>query len=103
MTELTGKQKRFLRARAHELDPVVQIGNAGLTEGVVNQMDRALEHHELIKVKLAREAPLTKEEATSKLPQETGSHLVGQVGRVVILYRARKKDPTIELPRPDKR
>ena len=96
--ELTGKQKRVLRALAHDLDPVVQIGNAGLTDAVVKQIDDALERHELIKVKIGQDAPVGKRDANDEIRSRTRSSDIQQIGRVLVFYRARKKDPTIELP-----
>jgi RNA-binding protein len=98
-TKLTGKQRRFLRALAHELEPVVQIGHAGVTDGVLAELGRALHTHELIKVRLRRECPVTPAEAVE--PVEAGTRgLVAQViGRILVVYRPRKKDPKIVLPK----
>jgi RNA-binding protein len=98
MPELTGKQKRALRGLAHDLGPVVQIGNAGLSDAVIRQIDEALERHELIKVKIAQDAPVGKREANDEIRRRTRSSDVQQIGRVLVFYRERKKDPTIELP-----
>ena len=98
MPTLTGKQKRALRGLAHDLDPVVQIGNAGLTDGVIRQIDEALERHELIKVKIGQDAPVGKRDANDEISSRTRSEDVQQIGRVLVFYRERKKDPTIELP-----
>ena len=54
---LTGKQRRALRALGHHLEPVVQVGHAGITDGVVAALEQALWDHELVKVKLGSEAP----------------------------------------------
>jgi len=53
---LTGKQKRFLRAMGHHLEPVVLVGKDGLSEGLVSALDVALDTHELVKVKLGESA-----------------------------------------------
>ena len=60
--ELTGKERRTLRALGHALSPVVQIGKAGLSKGVTLELHGALEAHELIKVQLLRECPLERDE-----------------------------------------
>ena len=52
---LSNKQKQFLKAKAHELKPIILLGGNGLTEGVMAEIDLALEHHELIKVKVGQE------------------------------------------------
>lgn len=97
--ELTGAQKSYLRGLSHELKPVVQIGHAGLTEGVVRQIDEALETHELIKVKLAKEAPLEPAEAGEPLEKQLTANVAQRIGRILVLYRPRAKEPTIKLPR----
>lgn len=95
---LTGKQKRFLRALGHHLDPVVQIGVAGLTEGVERKVAIELEHHELIKLKVGQDSPAEVSEAAPHLAAFAGAELVGVLGRTALLYRARPKEPTIRLP-----
>lgn len=95
---LTGKQKTYLRGLAHELKPVVQIGVAGLTDNVALQIDGALEIHELIKVKVAKEAPIDADSVGAPL-EGMGVAVAQRIGRTVVLYRARRKDPTIRLPR----
>jgi len=96
--ELTGKQKRALRAMAHHLNPVVLVGNGGLSESVVEKVDTELGHHELIKVKVSPDAPVNAKETAEDLHEHTHAHVVQVIGRVVILYKARKKKPTIKLP-----
>ena len=89
--ELTGKQKKQLRGLAHDLDPVVQLGKEGLTDAVVAQVDRALDAHELIKVRLAGERDERAAQAAA-LAVATGAATAGTVGHVAILYR-RHRDP----------
>ena len=96
---LTGALRRNLRRLAHPLRPVVQLGDAGLSDGVVDAVDRALEDHELIKVKLSGERDERKQTAAD-LAERTRSELAGLVGRVAVLYRPasdperRRVDPT---------
>jgi RNA-binding protein len=97
--ELTGKQRGFLRGLAHHLDPVVQVGKEGLTPGVSQALVEALAHHELVKVKVLESAPQSRSEAATPLAEAVGAHVVGMVGRIVILYR-RSDEPAITLPRP---
>jgi len=98
MQELKGKQKRHLRALAHALQPVVLIGQRGLSEAVVRQIDGALGDHELIKVKLSKECPIERDEAGEEVSARTGSVVAGAVGRVLILYRPHPEKPRIQLP-----
>lgn len=97
--QLDGKQRRYLRGLAHSLDPVVQIGKDGLEPGVVGAVREALRAHELIKLRVLESAPLNKEEAGERLAEEAGAHVVGKVGRVVILYRMHEEKPKITLPK----
>lgn len=97
--DLTGKQRSYLRGLAHHIQPVVQLGREGVTAGVVDAISRALRDHELIKVKVMEAAPEGRREVTPKLAADCGAHEVGQVGRMVILYRAHDTDPVIRLPR----
>jgi RNA-binding protein len=94
---LTPRQKKHLRALAHHLEPIVRVGQHGLTPGVATETGRALESHELIKVKIDAEGNDRKQLA-GEIAAGTGSDVVGVIGKVVILYRKRAEDPTIKLP-----
>jgi RNA-binding protein len=94
---LNGKQKRKLRALAHPLKPVVQIGQLGVTGAVALQVDTALSDHELIKVRLGAESPIDRDEAARLLTPQTGCEVAGMVGRVLILYRPNPEHPRIRL------
>jgi RNA-binding protein len=83
---LEGYQRRHLRGLAHDLKPVVQVGKAGLTPGVVAAIDAALEAHELIKVRLVGDKA-EKRETVVTLEAELDCSHVGLVGHVVTLYR----------------
>ena len=77
----------MLKARAHDLEPVVLVGNKGLTDEVVNEVDRALTAHELIKVRapgLDRDA---REAAFKALSERTGAEPVQHIGKVFVLFR----------------
>jgi RNA-binding protein len=95
---MTGKERRYLRALAHRLSPVVIVGQRGLTDAVVRQVDGALNDHELIKVRLGSECRLGRDELGAALAERTGAELAGEVGRVLILYRPHPERPTIVLP-----
>jgi len=92
---LTARQRRRLCALAHPLDPVVLLGKAGLTEGVVQALDKALLAHELIKVQLRR--PDDKKSEARALAEATGAALCGLVGHVVILYRPHPDNPRLDI------
>lgn len=95
---LSGKQKRHLRGLGHALKPVVYVGRAGLTAGVVEQADRALEDHELIKIRVGDGFDGDFREAIERLSAETRSEVAGTIGHTALLYRARDEDPEIVLP-----
>ena len=96
---LTGNQRRYLRALAHHLDPIVQVGHQGVTEGVGRALSRALNDHELVKVKVAP-AVEDRTAAAEALAADTGAELVQQMGRTLVFYKRRKKDPKIKVPPP---
>jgi len=96
---LTGKQRRHLRALAHELRPLVQIGKGGIDDGLVKAVDQALADHELIKVKVGESAKLDRHEAADALAAKTQSFVAQVLGHTVVLYRAHPDDPKITLPR----
>jgi RNA-binding protein len=86
------------RRQAHALSPLVRVGKAGLTEGVVGEANTALHAHELIKVRIDVEDRAQRRDVVGRLAADTGAHLVGSVGKVAVLYRARGEDPRIHLP-----
>ena len=88
---LTGKQRRHLRGLGHHLEPVVIVGQSGVTEGVIAAVEQALNNHELIKVKI-HEGPEDRHEAAEKLAQSTGAELAQLLGRTALLFKKRKED-----------
>ena len=96
---LTGKQRSFLRALAHPLKPVVQIGHGGLTDAVLAAIDGALSIHELIKVRITGKEDASATELALAVETGTRSHVAQVIGKTLVVYRARKKDPVIVLPK----
>jgi RNA-binding protein len=96
--KLSERQRRHLKGLAHPLKPVILIGNAGLTPAVVNETDRALGHHELIKVRLPGQERVERDAALTELAKLTGSALVTRIGHVAVLYRPHREVPRITLP-----
>lgn len=86
MIEVNSKQRKILEKAAHNLNPVVIIGSAGLTDGVIGMTDSTLAAHELIKVKF-NEYKDEKKDLTQDLASKTNSTLVRLIGNVAILYR----------------
>lgn len=89
--ELNGTQRKRLRGLAHSLKPVVQVGQKGITPPVMGELERALDHHELVKVKLFGERD-ERQELAEDLARRLRAELVGTIGTVAILYR-RHPDP----------
>ncbi|MGB0223760.1 MULTISPECIES: ribosome assembly RNA-binding protein YhbY [unclassified Marinobacterium] len=85
---LTTDQKKRLRTRAHTLNPIVMVGGNGLTENVQLEVDRALEDHELIKVKFAVGDRDLKRELIKELVAVVEAELVQEIGNVAVLFRA---------------
>lgn len=99
MSALTGKQRRFLRALAHDSKPVVQIGHAGLTPAVVAAIQQALLTHELIKIKVSAEAEYDAADLGPEIEEKCQAQLAQVIGRTLLVYRRRDRDPKIKLPR----
>lgn len=94
---LNGKQRRQLRALGHHLGVVVQVGAEGVTEGVVGAAAQALKDHELIKVKIAGEDREGRAAMVDALAKGTESEVAQTLGRTVLLYKKRKKNPKLKL------
>lgn len=95
---ISTKQKQFLKGLAHSLKPIVQLGNNGLTEGVVAEIDLALSHHELIKVKVPTDERDLKKSIIDAIVRETQAFQVQIIGHTVVLYRP-SEDQKIQLPK----
>lgn len=95
---LTNKQKQFLKAKAHELKPVILLGGNGLTEGVIAEIDVALNFHELIKVKVPTEDREQKVLIMDAIIRETKADKVQVIGKTLVLFR-QSNDKKIVLPR----
>lgn len=89
---LTARERAALKAKAHALEPCVHIGQAGLTDAVVRETDRALTAHELIKVKIAAADRDDREALANDLCARTDAAAVQRVGKVLVLWRPREED-----------
>jgi RNA-binding protein len=89
---LTPRQRAGLKARAHALEPRVQVGQGGLSDAVIKEIDRALAAHELIKVKILADRNV-REEIAGAMCAQTAAAIVQQVGKVVVLWRPKPDDP----------
>jgi RNA-binding protein len=89
---LTSRQRAHLKAKAHALEPIVQIGHGGVQDSVVGAVDTALTAHELIKVKINDAERDERVEIAEALSSRTGAAIVQRVGKVVVLWRPRPKE-----------
>ena len=89
---LTPTERKALKAKAHKLDPVVHVGAKGITDEVVAEIDRALQAHELIKVRAASLDRDAREEAFGRIAEKTGAQAVQHIGKVFVLFRKKKDE-----------
>jgi RNA-binding protein len=99
---LTSRARAHLKALAHGLRPVVQIGLGGLTPAIAAAAQRGLYDHELIKVRLGSAYVGDRKRTADELASAAQAHLVALIGRVIVLYRPRPHDlpnrPRIQVP-----
>lgn len=95
---LSTKQKQHLKGLAHSLKPVVLMGANGLTEAVLAEIDLALNHHELIKIKVASEDRETKQLIIDAIVRKTSAEKVQTIGKTLVLFR-QTPERKIEIPR----
>lgn len=95
---LTGKQKRYLRSLAHNIDPIFQIGKAGINDNMISQIDETLENRELIKIHILQNNFDDKNDLAQTLSQATNSEVVQVIGSMIIIYRESQEDKEISLP-----
>lgn len=91
MAALSIQERKRLRQIGHALNPVVMIGGQGLTAGVIEEAIRALNDHELIKIKIAGEDREARAAVIDALEAETASQVVQKIGKVVLLYKKAKQ------------
>jgi RNA-binding protein len=98
-TALTSAQTRFLRGQAHDLKAMLQVGGKGIGDALVAEVEVALEHHELIKVKVASDDREARDAMIAELARRTGAALVQRIGHTAVLYRPSTDHRRIVLPR----
>lgn len=97
MLNLTPGQRRFLRAQAHSLSPVILVGDAGLTAGVMKEIERSLISHELLKVKVAGGDREQRENMLAEICATLEAAPVQHIGKTLVIYKPAHK-PRIALP-----
>ncbi|MFQ3249839.1 ribosome assembly RNA-binding protein YhbY [Glaciecola sp.] len=95
---LSNKQKQYLKGLAHPLKPVVQLGNNGLTEGVLAEIENALSFHELIKVKVPSDDKEEKQLIMDAIIGETKAIQVQAIGHILVMYR-QSDERKISIPK----
>ncbi|CAM3943549.1 ribosome assembly RNA-binding protein YhbY [Lederbergia lenta] len=95
---LTGKQKRYLRSKAHHLDPIFQVGKGGVNENMTKQISEALEVRELIKISILQNCEEDKEVVAAAIVKDTKAELVQIIGKIIVLYKESDEHKTINLP-----
>ncbi len=95
---LTGKQKRYLRSMAHNLDPIFQVGKGGVNENMIKQINEALEARELIKISVLKNSLEDADEAADAIVSGTNAELVQIIGHTIVLYKESKENKEIILP-----
>ncbi|KZE68453.1 RNA-binding protein [Fictibacillus phosphorivorans] len=95
---LTGKQKRFLRSKAHHIQPIFQVGKGGVNSNLVKQVEEALEARELIKVSVLQNCDEDKDTVASELSEGSKAQLVQVIGSTIVLYKESVNQKRIELP-----
>lgn len=98
MLQISSSQRRYLRGLAHSLDPVVMIGQQGLTPSVIRETKLSLEHHELIKIRVLGDDRELREQWINQLCEELEAAPVQHLGKLLVLYKPAEK-PVIKLPK----
>lgn len=96
--KLKNNQIKFLRGKGQEMKPVVWIGQAGCSKAVLKELDQALEHHELVKVKIAAGDREARDQIVTQMCTAAGATLVQRIGNVALLYRPAAEPPRLMLP-----
>ena len=96
---ITSKQRSYLRSLAHNIDPTVYIGKAGVTDNVIKEIDQCLEARELVKIKLQEGAELDAKTVANELAPGLRAEFVQAIGRKFTLYRESEENKQLELPR----
>ena len=95
---MTGRQKRYLRALAHPLKPLVNLGKNGLSPENKREIETLLQGHELIKLKVLDSCPLSKKECAKEIGRIKGLEVVQVIGKTLVLFSPHPDDPEIKLP-----
>lgn len=96
---MTSKQRAYLRSLSNQIDAIFQVGKDGINDNLVKQVKDALEARELIKISVLETAPESTKDTAQDISLKADAVLVQVMGRKITLYKARKKNPKIVLPK----
>ena len=96
---LSKNQIKFLRTLCHELKPVIRLGQKGLTAEVLNELEIALDFHELVKIKLGTDDREQRQSLIDEICKKSASEKVQSIGKTVSVFRQNTKKPVVELPK----
>ncbi len=92
---LNKDQKKYLRTLAHERKPIIWIGQKGLTDNLLEEINIALEHHELIKIKIRAGDRERRDQLIDEICNKTNTELVQKIGNTIVIFRRNNNDPSI--------
>ncbi len=95
---LSNAHKKYLKSLAHKLDPVVRVGQHGIGENLLTELDTALTQHELLKVKLSVGDRVLRDRMINELCEHSAAELVQRIGNIAVLYRRNPERQKIDLP-----
>ncbi|MEZ5566102.1 MAG: ribosome assembly RNA-binding protein YhbY [Gammaproteobacteria bacterium] len=95
---LTAQQKKQLRGLAHALEPIVRVGNAGITAAVLNEVDLALGHHELIKIKITVADRSSRDAMIKSIAESSSATVITRIGNVAVLHRPQPSGSRLLVP-----
>ncbi|MFW6022136.1 MAG: ribosome assembly RNA-binding protein YhbY [Halanaerobiaceae bacterium] len=95
---LTGKRRSFLRGKANRLNPIVHVGKDGINQGLIDQLDEALEDHELVKGRVLNNALEDVRNVANELAESCDAEVVQVIGNVFVIFRRNEEEPRYILP-----
>ena len=96
---LSASQKRYLRGFAHDLKPVILVGQKGVTAALLAELDGALDHHELVKVKLADDDRESRAASIERIREHSGAELVQTIGKTASFFKRNPDRNQFPLPK----
>jgi len=96
---LSKNQIKHLVSLAHHLKPVIMVGQHGVSENLLKELEIALDHHELVKIKIAGEDRDSRQQMIQQLCEASGAQTVQAIGKTLTLFRRNRQKPKIELPK----